>query len=395
MAEERTLILVLGMHRSGTSVLTRVLNLLGADVGRDLLAAQKDINARGFWEHRELVAINEKLLSAVGRSWYDFLPLPSSLWSGEAIAGLQEQAVTFLGTAFAEDATLAVIKDPRLCLLLPFWESAAKQAGWKPVVILATRSPAEVAASLCRRDPLTQMSADLLWLRYTEDSERYSRELPRLCVDYAGLLADWKAVMGKVSKALGMDWPVDIHTASEAISQAIDPGLRHQREVEEHQGELADLTRQAWQSLQLEKPDLQALDEVWQAFDRLLGNAGELADNLAATNRRLVAVNNELQALGEDHRKALEVVAEKDDQLQKLAHELTHAHAVIEERDRQITELSGELEYARSVVEERDAQLHKLAAELEHAVSIVEQRDAQLNHTAVKIVRKLFSVDKQ
>ena len=395
MAEERTLILVLGMHRSGTSVLTRVLNLLGADVGRDLLAARQDINARGFWEHRELVAINEKLLSAVGRSWYDFLPLPSSLWSGEAIAGLQEQAVTFLGTAFAEDATLAVIKDPRLCLLLPFWESAAKQAGWKPVVILATRSPAEVAASLCRRDPLTQMSADLLWLRYTEDSERYSRELPRLCVDYAGLLADWKAVMGKVSKALGMDWPVDIHTASEAISQAIDPGLRHQREVEEHQGELADLTRQAWQSLQLEKPDLQALDEVWQAFDRLLGDAGELADNLATTNRRLVAVNNELQALGEDHRKALEVVAEKDDQLQKLAHELTHAHAVIEERDRQIGELSGELEYARSVVEERDAQLHKLAAELEHAVSIVEQRDAQLNHMAVKIVRKLFSVDKQ
>ena len=395
MSEERILILVLGMHRSGTSVLTRVLNLLGADVGQDLLGARQDINARGFWEHRELIAINEKLLSVLDRSWYDFRPLPSGVWTGETIAGFQDQAVSFLNSAFAGAATLAVIKDPRLCLLLPFWESAARQAGWKPVVVLATRSPAEVGASLCHRDPLTPSSADLLWLRYTGDSEKCSRDLPRVCVDYAGLLADWKTTLDRAGAALGISWPVSTGTASEAVSQAIDPGLRHQQAAPERQGKLGELTRQAWQLLQSGDPDRQALDAVWQACDRLLEDGGELTDALAATNRRLFAVNNELQALGEDHRKALDVVAEKDEQIEKLAGELEHAHAVIDERDAQIAGLSRELEYARSVVEERDAQLQKLAGELEHAVAIVKERDAQLNHTAVKIVRKLFAVDRQ
>lgn len=171
--------------------------------------------------------------------------------------------------------------------------------------------------------------------------------------------------------------------------------MRHQQEAPERQGKLGELTRQAWQLLQSGDPDRQALDAVWQTCDRLLEDGGELTNALAATNRRLFAVNNELQALGEDHRKALDVVAEKDEQIEKLAGELEHAHAVIDERDAQIVGLSRELEYARSVVEERDAQLQKLAGELEHAVSIVEERDAQLNHTAVKIVRKLFAVDRQ
>ncbi|HID44873.1 MAG TPA: hypothetical protein EYP34_03850, partial [Chromatiaceae bacterium] len=89
MPEGRTLILVLGMHRSGTSVLTRVLNLLGADVGENLLQAQPDINARGFWEHEDLIAINEALLSVLERNWYDFRPLPERWWSGERFAGLR------------------------------------------------------------------------------------------------------------------------------------------------------------------------------------------------------------------------------------------------------------------------------------------------------------------
>jgi len=396
MADTRTLILVLGMHRSGTSVLTRVLNLLGADVGEDLLEAQQGVNARGFWEHRELVSINEQLLSALGRKWYDFLPLPSQWWSENSISDLEQQAESFLRSAFAADASLAVIKDPRLCLLLPFWEVAAQKAGWNPVVVLATREPGEVSASLCRRDPLTEDSANLLWLRYTSDSEKASRELPRSSADYAALLNDWKAVLRRVGEGLAITWPNDLDETAEAIAEAIDPSLCHQEQQEaESGGGLHDMTAQAYSLLHSGKLEVAALDAVWQDYERLLEDGQVLAESLARTNRRLFAINNEMQILGDDHQRALDVIAEKDGQQEKLAGELAHAHSIIDERDAQIKELSGDLEYARSVVEERDSQLQKLASELEYAVSIVEERDAQLNHAAVKIVRKLFAVDRK
>ena len=73
--QKRTAIIVLGMHRTGTSALTRVLNLLGAELGSDLLAAQPD-NETGIWEHRPIMEIHERILGALDSDWHDVRPLP-------------------------------------------------------------------------------------------------------------------------------------------------------------------------------------------------------------------------------------------------------------------------------------------------------------------------------
>ncbi len=386
MPEGRTLILVLGMHRSGTSVLTRVLNLLGADVGTNLLQAQPDINARGFWEHEKLIAINEALLGVLERNWYDFRSLPEHWWTGGRFAGLRSQAVTFLKTAFADDAPLAAVKDPRLCLLLPFWKEAAHQAGWRPVAILASRAPWEVSASLCRRDPLSTTSANLLWLRYTRDSEKTSRDLPRSCVDYAALLDDWATVLSRTGSSLGVIWPQSLASAAAAVAAEIDPGLRHQRaHPDEMAGGIARQTTRAYHLLQMEKLNEAALDEVWQDFDKLLEKCPVLAHDLEETTRQIFAINNDLQILGKEHGLALEVVAEKDQQLGELAAELEHAASVVDERETQLRSLFEDLEYTRSIVEERDDQLQQITTEL----------NALRSHPAVKLVRKLFFLDRK
>lgn len=388
MPKERTLIIVLGMHRSGTSVLTRVLNLLGADVGTGLLQGQPGINARGFWEHKELIAINENLLSVLERTWYDFQPLPRRWWADERVGALQERAVTFLQEAFA-DTPLAVIKDPRLCLLLPFWKEAAREAGWRPAIILATRAPWEVSASLCHRDPLGDASANLLWLRYTLDSEKASRDLPRSRVDYAALLEDWRMVLTRVGRELAVDWPHTVDEAEETVAAEIDPGLRHQRgETGGAKEQPESMAEQAYHLLRAEKLNETALDGVWQDFDRLLQDCPVLSNGLEEANIRLFSITNELQALGGEHQQALDVIAEKDQQLVQLAGELEHAVSVVTDRDEQLA-------YAHGVVEERDAQLQRMAAELEHAGAVVEMRDAQLSHPAVRTVRKVFFLDKQ
>ncbi|HTZ08801.1 MAG TPA: hypothetical protein VMB72_07005, partial [Acidimicrobiales bacterium] len=89
-------VVVLGMHRSGTSAVTRILNLLGADVGeRDDLLTDYD-NPAGHWESRALVAANDRILAAWGRSW-DFPPWLAPGWerSERAERLLPDLAATF------------------------------------------------------------------------------------------------------------------------------------------------------------------------------------------------------------------------------------------------------------------------------------------------------------
>lgn len=314
MSKGKKLIFVLGMHRSGTSVLARMLNLLGVDLGVDLIEAQAGVNEKGFWEHAEVVEINEALLSRLDSCWYDIRPLPESWWQGVELDDLKDRAGAFLATAFSSD--LSVIKDPRLCRLLPFWQQVAETAGWAAVVVLANRHPDEVAASLCKRDPLDESTARLLWLRYSHDAETYSRQLPRCLVDYQQLLNDWRTVAQTISDELEIQWPIDLHLAESVIDKEVDPGLRHQKVGATGNGDALDmLTARVYTALP-DMPNPAKLDGLWREFD-LLSQSGELlAKTLLASNRQLMEVSNELQLLGNEHRQALKMVSKRDGQLE-------------------------------------------------------------------------------
>ncbi|WP_456374238.1 hypothetical protein [Thiolapillus sp.] len=392
---EKQLILVTGMHRSGTSVLTRVLNLLGAEVGKDLLQAQADVNARGFWEHKELVAINEALLEALGRRWYDFQPLADGRWAAPKVRELQTRAQSFLSNTF-DGVSLAALKDPRLCLTLPFWKEAAEALGWQPLVVLALRAPWEVAASLCRRDPLDTIRANLLWLRYVRESECNSRNMPRASMDYARLLADWRPVVRHVEKSLGLSWPLPMEQAATEVDAEIDPGLRHQHSS--FQGEsmpLVNLAAQAYELLREENPDTQKLDLLWDEFESLLAGAGPLAHGLQVCNASLFRVNNEWHELGDAHQQALDTIAEKDMALSGLAKELEYARKIVEERDRQLQQMAAELEHAGSVVEERDQQLQQANLLIEQVQEELEHLRSIRLHPVVKLAVKLLALEKK
>ncbi|BAO43437.1 hypothetical protein [Thiolapillus brandeum] len=395
---DKSLILVTGMHRSGTSVLTRVFNLLGARVGQDLLEAQSGVNARGFWEHQELVAINEALLDALGRHWYDFQPLPDDCWNHKAVGELQTRARKFLSATFP-DADMAALKDPRLCLTLPFWQEAARACGWRPLVVLALRAPWEVSASLCRRDPLDPVSAALLWLRYSADSEKNSRKLPRVALDYGALMNDWRTEVTRLGKALDMVWPVPPGEAATRIDAEIDPGLRHQHSG--FQGEsmpAASLAARAYHMLLQEPLDTRGLDLVWEEYESLLSSCSAMGFGLSGCNRRLFSVNNDLQALGKDHGKALETIVDKDEKLASLSRELEYSRTIVEERDAQLQKLAAELEHAGAVVEERDRQLQELNQLVEKMERMQQELDRLRKvrlHPSVKLAVRLFSLEKE
>src|SRR5262249_11923997 len=113
----RSAILVLGMHRSRTPAVARVLSLLGAGLPRNLLPPAAD-NPRGFWESQELMTLHDELVAAAGSSWDDWTRLAPDGLETETVGRFRARLLALLEDNFGA-ARLFVIKDPRMCRMVP------------------------------------------------------------------------------------------------------------------------------------------------------------------------------------------------------------------------------------------------------------------------------------
>jgi len=237
------------MHRSGTSALTRVINLLGVDLGQNLMQAKPD-NVKGFWEEEEVVGLNDKLLSAFGRRWDDVREFPPGWWDEKEFLPYREKIAEILNREFGPSA-LWGLKDPRLCRLVPLYRTILHEMGCDVKAVLVLRDPMEVAKSLHAREGMPLYYGLLLWIRYVIDAEKDSRDVPRVWVTYEELLSDWQSVARKIQDTLHITWPVAIDTAAPLIDQFLDPGLRHQKAESERSDEASPLEHLACEVYEL------------------------------------------------------------------------------------------------------------------------------------------------
>jgi GT2 family glycosyltransferase/glycosyltransferase involved in cell wall biosynthesis len=193
--------LVLGMHRSGTSVLARMLAAAGANPGERLVPGSHG-NEDGHWEDAFAVETNERLLSALGYRWDDLRPLPKDWMRSDAAAVARAQIRDYLRSSLSKHPLWA-IKDPRMCLFAELWLQAFADEGCSPSVLLLARHPQEIAGSLAVRDGMANGKAMLLWLRHVLDAERASRGLARAFLGYDELLADPQGAMRRISRLPG------------------------------------------------------------------------------------------------------------------------------------------------------------------------------------------------
>jgi hypothetical protein len=219
-------VLVLGMHRSGTSALSRVLNLMGLDLGSDLMPAAPDNNETGFWEHRVLQWINQRTFESLGREWDSVLPLPDGWMDQPQIEGFRSELKEVIQREFGKSA-LWGLKDPRVCFMLPFWGPLLREMNCEARCVLIFRNPIEVARSLEKRDRLPTSQSYLMWLRSLAEAEHGSRGLPRTMAMYESLLADWKGLVQRIGRDLKIAWPIPIEDATAAVEEFLQPSLRH------------------------------------------------------------------------------------------------------------------------------------------------------------------------
>ncbi len=221
----RRAILVLGMHRSGTSALTRVLSLHGATLPRHLIPPS-EANERGFFESRAIWQHHEALLAEAGTAWHDPSPFPRAWFDTPSAAGWVETIAETVSDEFG-DTPLMVIKDPRLCRLLPLWLRVLEAVDAQPLCLLALRHPTEVARSLARSEGIPERHGLLLWLDYLLAAERDSRDLARSYVLYPDLLEDWQSVVARIGADLDCGFPRLSRAAEADIEAFLAPELHH------------------------------------------------------------------------------------------------------------------------------------------------------------------------
>lgn len=223
-----TIVFVLGMSRSGTSALARVVSLCGAALPSGMIGGLQH-NPLGFWEPRKTFVLNRAILRRHGSSWTDpTLRLQEREFSAADRARYIRKVQAFLDTLPA--GPLVVIKDLQITALSDIWFTASRMRGFNPAVIIALRHPQEVIDShLKMMGPKAApelLAAD--WLKYTLLAERETRGLPRVVVDYANLLDDWKREVDRISAALNISLTPDV----DAIEDYLGDGNRHHRHGE-------------------------------------------------------------------------------------------------------------------------------------------------------------------
>lgn len=223
----RQALLVPGMHRSGTSALTGVLSHLGAQLPRTLLPNARD-NPRGFWESAEVVKFNDRILASAGSRWDDWEPFNRDWMQSAAAEPFLERVPELLDKEYG-DARLLLLKDPRVCRLMPFWTEALRRLDIAPHVVIPLRHPGEVASSLEARNRFGRNRALLIWLRHVLEAERATRGMPRTLLFFEDLLRDWRGQCKRISEELGIVWPRWSGTVEVEIDNYLSADLRHQR----------------------------------------------------------------------------------------------------------------------------------------------------------------------
>lgn len=220
-------ICVLGMHRSGTSLIMRVLNLMGVYIGEeaDLLPAQSD-NVEGFWELGRIVDLHERVLMSLSRRWYDVKPLPELWWKSPEIQPFKNELKGIIENYFCKHK-LWGWKDPRTCILLPLWIDILDELNIEINYVVVVRNPLSVSESLKKRDGFSLLHSVGLWQYYNLESLFWTHDSNRFFVEYDCFIEEKEVYVRNLFK-----W-VNSGNISENkirdIESIIKPSLRHNK----------------------------------------------------------------------------------------------------------------------------------------------------------------------
>lgn len=222
----KRIIVVLGMHRSGTSAITRGLQVLGVDLGDNLWPAGPD-NPKGFWESSEITSFNESLLKKLNSTIERVGPLDPDLLQSDFLASEKAQAVAILKSKI-KDNTIFGFKDPRVTILLPFWKLVFEELDLDDSYVFAVRNPLNIAESLLKRNSIPEINSLYTWYNYIFSGITYTQDKKRIFVKYDDMLENPTKQLDRISNDLSILKTKVYHkNLQEYLENFLELNLRH------------------------------------------------------------------------------------------------------------------------------------------------------------------------
>lgn len=287
----RKVVVVLGMHRAGTSVCTRVLRDLGVALGDRLMTGGRG-NPGGHYEFLPIVKQHETLFGSIDADWdspRSVRPLPHGFWRSAEVASALDRLKPLVADQLASTPGPWGFKDPRTVRFLPLWRRLFDQLDVDPIWILAVRDPRAVAASLYRRDGIKTPLGELLWLEHYLDALRNVGARIACIVHYERWFSSPRTQLEELAAAIGGA----TDAAMDEAHRAIRAELRHEAPSDNYSLPFAERLHA---SLLVENPEMRSLRrEAASMWRQILDMAARSMDQEAETGVNAGAASDSLE----------------------------------------------------------------------------------------------------
>jgi len=384
------------MHRSGTSVVSKALQMLGVELGpdEDLLPPAAD-NPKGFWENRSINTINDKVLRTLGGDWANPPDMLPGWERDERFDLLRQEATAVLAKLFG-GAEFAGWKDPRTSLTLPFWRSVTPIES----TVLVLRNPDEVARSLLTRQGVDPDRAMLLWTRYVVAALRNDPD--HLQVLHEAIYDDPDGMLRSIASHCELSAPTSDQT--DAFRSYVQNGLRNHHAAKIDAPAHGPLARAIYDCLV--SGDARRFDPLFEALDGLKAYPFAIVEERSRANevqihefrssmKELVARESELaeraasaeaalarQRIDRDRLNQWDDLVRRREVLERTVEGAQAENAELVNRDQttrgELARLHAELDVARAKLDVARAKLDDRSVLLErltHADARIQRRD--------------------
>lgn len=260
------IIVALGMHRSGTSLLGGVLKRMGVDLGPNLIQADRN-NLTGYYENQAIVRVHRQLLSRMNRRWIEpegTLPYPDGWWKEPYADAARKELSIIVRAGVDRSPGVWGFKDPRASRLIPLWSKIFAEMEIEPVFVLSVRHPIAVAQSLYKRDRIERQRALLLWLTHNLEAIAHGRNWGMTVVSYDRWFSDLSGQLRRLLAVLDGFEIAPNPGSVQSVSEFVRDDLRHHNPNKEMS---ASLVAEAYRLLEQAAEDGKVGPQLWAMAD--------------------------------------------------------------------------------------------------------------------------------
>lgn len=419
--KNKHLIVVLGMHRSGSSAITKGLEVMGVELGTQLMPANVN-NVTGYFEDIEINQLNIGLLKTKGHDWSTLTPIKSDDFQGDQFTPFKTRATDVLRSKL-KNSNILGIKDPRLCRLLPFWMEIFSDLKLKVSYVIILRNPDDIAASLFKRDSIPRVKSLYLWMEHMLPVFQETTGLDRTILDYDELISNPQLAIETLAIQLGLEKEFNQQKLSSYATDFIDPDLRHHQVTSDPEKEftpriikkLASLLSYAKKEkasfdsvkfnteikrIEKEYRDRSDLLHYIDALDSIVlrdhhhradieTKLGSLSESLEKEKSRLKSKKKTLTVRNLQIRKFKELIREQHELLSSLKCTLVDHESGIEALGLSLENREAKIKQLLSQKIDSDIQVQKLNELIQSAVSDTENLSQQLDNIKSSLYWKL------